>query len=423
MVDARPFSLVQRPAWVRHGVAALWALGTVAALIWVRPFRRVLAVWGIVLVALLIWWSTIRRSNEREWQPDVARLPSIDARGDQLIVHNVRNFDYRTETDYTPRHEDRTYQLSKLRGVDILLVCWGSPAVAHTIMSWQFEGAPPLAVSIETRKRKGQEYSAPEGFFKQYEIIYVVADERVVRVRTNYRGEQLYLYRLNAPVALARALLMDYVAAINALVDKPQFYNALTDNCTTSIRHHVTHINPNAPPFDWRMIVNGFGDRLFYERGNVDTSLPFAELRARSLINDKAIAADKDLAFSGRIREGLPDPRASTSWRSTQTSLLDAAPRIIGAILQAGEEIAQPMLRDRRLPCRPEPASARIVSARCPGTGRATSAAVGGSERGGKKVPFRSRGFHRSRQAAFAVPLTCHPPTPKATDAKTHHER
>ena len=194
--------------------------------------------------------------------------------------------------------------------------------MAHTIMSWQFEDAPPLAVSIETRKRKGQEYSAVQGFFKQYEIIYVVADERdVVRLRTNYRDEQVYLYRLNAPVGLAQALLMDYVAGINALVEHPQFYNALTDNCTTSIRHHATHINPNAPPFDWRMIVNGYGDRLFYERGNVDTRLPFEELRERSLINAKAKIADQDPDFSQRIREGLPDPRAAAATGSILASV------------------------------------------------------------------------------------------------------
>jgi hypothetical protein len=187
---------------------------------------------------------------------------------------------------------------------------WGSPAIAHTIMSWQFDGAPPLAISIETRKTNGQTYSAVNGFFKQYEVIYVAADERdLVRLRTNYRHEEVYLYRLVAPLAGARALLMDYVESMNALVHHPQFYNALTDNCTTSIRRHIKAIDPNAPPFDWRLLANGYGDRLLYERGDLDTHLPFEDLRARSLINAKAQAADQDPAFSERIREGLPNPR------------------------------------------------------------------------------------------------------------------
>jgi hypothetical protein len=299
------------PAWLRTALAAAYALGTLAALVWLRPFRWALGIWAAAFVALLVWWVTIPPSNDRDWQPDVVRLPSVDVQGDRLTFHNIRDVDYRSETDFTVRYVDRTYDLSKLRGLDLFMVYWGSPAIAHTIMSWEFEGAPPLAVSIETRKRKGQVYSALEGFFKQYEIIYVVADERdIIRLRTNYRGEEVYLYRGRTPLPKARALLMDYVDSMNALVKQPQFYNALTDNCTTSIRRHVTNVDPNAPPFDWRLIVNGYGDRLMYERGNVDTSLPFEELRARSLVNARAKAADQDPAFSQKIREGLPDPRA-----------------------------------------------------------------------------------------------------------------
>jgi hypothetical protein len=300
------------PAWLRDAIAAGYAAGVLGVLALVRPFWKALAVWGLALAALLVWWNTIRPSNDRDWQPDVARLPSVDVRGDALTFHHIRNFDYRSETDFTPRYEDRTYDLSKLRGVDLFMSYWGSPAIAHTIMSWQFEGSPPLAVSIETRKKKGQQYSAVEGFFRQYEIIYVAADERdVIRLRTNYRGEQVYLYRLNTQLPRARALLMDYVSSMNALVDQPQFYNALTDNCTTSIRRHVKHINPDAPPFDWRFLANGYGDQLLYERGDLDTHLPFEQLRARSLINARAQAADQVPAFSERIREGLPDPRGA----------------------------------------------------------------------------------------------------------------
>jgi len=300
------------PAGLRTGLALLYALGTLAALVWLRPFRLALGVWGAVFVLLLVWWVMIPASNDRDWQPDVARLPSAELKGDMLTVHNIRDVDYRTETDFTVRYVDRTYDMRKLQGLDLFMVYWGSPLIAHTIMSWQFEDAPPLAVSIETRKKKGQVYSAVEGFFKQYEIIYVVADERdIIRLRTNYRDEQVYLYRMRTPLPLVRALLLDYVRSMNELVEHPQYYNALTDNCTTSIRKHVTYINPNAPPFDWRFIVNGYGDRLMYERGNIDTSLPFDDLRARSLVNARGKAADKDPDFSRRIREGLPDPRAA----------------------------------------------------------------------------------------------------------------
>lgn len=299
------------PAWLRQALAAGYALGVVVLLMFVH-FRRALAIWSAALVALVVWWGTLRPSNDRDWQPDVARLPWVEMRGDLLVFRTVRNFDYRSETDFTPRYEDRVYDLSKLVGLDLFMSYWGSPAIAHTILSWQFEGSPPLAVSIETRKRKGQVYSAVAGFFKQYEIIYVVADERdLIRLRTNYRGEQVYLYRLNVPLPRARALLMDYVASIGDLLEHPQFYNALTDNCTTSIRRHVKRLDPDAPPFDWRLLANGYGDRLLYERGDLDTRFPFEKLRTLSHINAKAQAADHDPAFSEHIREGLPDPRVA----------------------------------------------------------------------------------------------------------------
>ena len=300
------------PAWLRIGLAAVYALGTLAMLLWLRPFVRALAVWGAALVALFFWWSTLRPSNEGDWQPDVARLAHVDVRGEQLTFHNVRNFDYRTETDFTARYEDRTYDLSKLRGVDGFMSYWGSPVIAHTIVSWQFENAPPLAISIETRKRSGQAYSALKGFFRQYDIIYVVADEHdVVALRTNHRGEDVYLYRLKGTPALARALLLDYVETVNSLNARPEFYNALVENCTTSIHRHVVRVDPGAS-FDWRLLANGYLDRSLYERQIIDTRLPFDELRMLSHINAKAKAADRDPEFSQRIREGLPDaPRAT----------------------------------------------------------------------------------------------------------------
>lgn len=299
-------------AWLRTALAIAYAVASLAVLVRVRPFARALVVWGAGLLAVLLWWSALRPSNDRDWQPDVAKVAWAEIDGDRLTFHNVRNFDYRSETDFTPRYEDRNYDLAKLRGLDIFMSYWGSPAIAHTIMSWNFDGAPPLAISIETRKRKGQEYSAVQGFFRQYEIIYVAADERdIVRLRTNYRGEDVYLYRLKVRPEWARKLLMDYITAMNVLVETPAFYNALLDNCTTSIRHHVTSVEPNPPRADWRLLANGYGDQMLYERGSLDTRLPFAELRARSHINARAKALDLDPGFSRGIREGLPDPRST----------------------------------------------------------------------------------------------------------------
>ena len=195
--------------------------------------RRVLGAFVVVLAA----WLAIPPSNARDWQPDVATLAFDDIHGDRVIVHNVRNAEYRTETDYTMRLEDRTLDLSQLRSLDVFLVHWGSPLIAHTIMSWGFEGDRYLAISIETRKEKGEQYSALRGFFRQYELVFVVADERdVVRLRTNVRGEDVHIYRLDVPPEDARRLLLRYLQEINQLREYPEWYNALTDNCTTAIQ-------------------------------------------------------------------------------------------------------------------------------------------------------------------------------------------
>jgi hypothetical protein len=287
-------------------IAVVFACAAMGVLGWVRPFWKSASLFAVLFFAVLFWWLSIEPSNQREWLPDVARLPSAEIDGDHLTIRNIRNFTYRSEFDYDENWEERTYDLSRLEGVDIFLVYWGSPWIAHTIMSWVFEDGPPLAISIETRKEIGEEYSAVRGFFRQFEIYYVVSDELdVVRLRTDHRGEDVYLYRLLTPPELAREVLLDYLEEINQLAEKPRWYNAFRYNCTTAIRHHVQNVAPKNP-FDWRILVNGRIDELGYERGNIDTSMPFDELKQISEITERAKAIEKDSDFSAGIRDGLP---------------------------------------------------------------------------------------------------------------------
>jgi hypothetical protein len=274
---------------------------------------HIAAVAAVLLVAMsLAWWLSRRPSNTRDWQLDVARVATAEIHGEQLRVRNVRNFRYRSETDFDERWEERAFDLGVLNGLDIFVVYWGAPLVAHTILSWSFADGQHLAISVETRKRKGQEYSAIAGFFRQYELIYVAADERdVIRVRTDIRGEEVYLYRLvGVTQAAARALLLDYCEAMNAIARRPQWYNGLLANCTTIIRQRVIHAGGRSP-LSWRLFANAYLPGLLYERGSIDTSRPFAELKAMSRINDRAKAAAAGGDFSAAIREGLPMPRLS----------------------------------------------------------------------------------------------------------------
>jgi len=298
------------PRQLRPWIAGIFAVGSLIALVGKYSDRRARLGFLAAFALVLVWWFLIPPSNNRDWQPDLALLAWADIQGNRVTIHNIRNCDYRTETDFTVHHYDKTFDLNKLKEADLFLVYWGSPKIAHTMISFDFEGQGNVCFSIETRKEKGEEYSTIKGFFRQYEIIYVVADERdLVRLRTNYRekgkGEDVYLYRFTASPDIARKVFLSYLKEVNHLKEQPEWYNALTDNCTTSIRKHTMPYNPNARP-DWRLIVNGYIDEMLYERKAIDTSLPFEELKKRSYINPKAQAADKAPNFSQRIRAGLP---------------------------------------------------------------------------------------------------------------------
>jgi hypothetical protein len=257
------------------------------------------------------WRFSLRPSNTRDWQPDVARVATAEIRGDRVSVRNVRNFRYRSETDFDEIWEERRLDLTKLDGLDIFVSYWGAPLIAHTIMSWSFADGQHLAISVETRKTKDQEYSTVAGFFRQYELIYIAADERdVAKLRTNIRGEEVYLYRLQTSRQAAKVLLLDYLDTMNALAREPRWYNALMTNCTTAIRQRVIHAGGKMP-LSWKLLANAYLPELLYERGSFDTSLPFTKLKALSRINDRALAAGEAGDFSERIRAGLPMPPLS----------------------------------------------------------------------------------------------------------------
>ncbi len=292
------------PFW-KSAVAVAFLCAVAAAGIFVRgPFRKLGAL--IVLFALvLVWWFTLQPSQDRRWQPDVDRTAWAEISGDTVVLHNVRNFDYRTETDFTPRWETRTVRLSQITGLDLAINYWGSAYIAHPVASFQFADAPPVCFSIETRKEIGESYSAVGGLYRQYELIYIVANERdVIRVRTNYRkGEDVYLYRLDMAPAQARERFEDYLGALNAMHAKPCWYNAATSNCTTSIR--TQRAAAKRTPWDWRILLNGKMDELLFERHALAPGgLSFPELKEQARINHAAKSADADPDFSHRIREG-----------------------------------------------------------------------------------------------------------------------
>jgi hypothetical protein len=299
---------------LRTILAALFAFFGIALLIWYlfsTKRTRPCLTFFVVFLLLVAWWSTIPASQDRDWAPEYAKPAYATIKGDLVTIHNIRNFDYRTETDFTPRYYTKTLDLRQLDSVDVIASYWMGDAIAHIFLSFGFAGKDFIAISIETRRERHESYSTIAGFFKQYELFYVVADERdLIRLRTNYRKdppENVYLYRTRAPAANARRLFLDYIREINSLAKNPDFYNALTTNCTTSILTH-TRVNEGGLPLSWKVLLSGYIPQYLYEQSGIDTSLALEELKRRSHINAAAQAADDAPDFSQRIRAGLPAP-------------------------------------------------------------------------------------------------------------------
>jgi hypothetical protein len=293
-------------AALAFGFAALVAVIAVGSARW---RLRAVAGFALLFLLLLVRWQAIEPRNDRDWRLEGAVLADASVEGPLVTVHNIRNFDYRTESDFTPGYYDRTFDLRQLAGVDLVAVYWMGPAIAHVFLSFAFEDGKHLAVSIEARKERSEEYSTLAGFFRQYELQYVVADERdVIRLRTNYRHappEDVYVYRLVGDRDEARRLFLSYIEKINALAAHPEFYNSLTTNCTNNIWLHA-HVNPGRVPYSWRILASGYLPEYLYDADRLDRSVPFATLQWRSRINEVAHRADAQADFSRFIRARLP---------------------------------------------------------------------------------------------------------------------
>jgi len=240
----------------------------------------------IIVTLLMIWWIPLKATNDKDWAPEVAKIPYGEIENGILVLHNVRNFKYQSRAEFTEHWETRRYNLEELESLDIFLSYWKSPHIAHVIMSWGFTGNEFLAISIETRKDKTQAYSELKGFFKQYTLAYVAADEfDLVRLRTNYRKERVHRYRINVPLHYKRYLLESYLRHMNKLVDEPEFYHALLENCTSGINRHYKTFMPNSSWIDWRLIANGHMDELLLDLGLIETDLPLEKFREQCRVD------------------------------------------------------------------------------------------------------------------------------------------
>lgn len=291
--------------WLRLALAAAFFVFAIWAL-WLSRWSRRYAAFVAVYAVLLIWWATIRPSHDRPWRPEVAVLPRATIDGDRVRITGVRNFKYRSRDDFDIRYEEREVLLSHLQTVDLFVSYWREGPVGHTFLSFGFDNAPPVSISIETRPEVGEGFDPIASLFKQFELIYLVGDEHdLVGSRAVYRKESVFLYRIRTTPENARQLFLIYLQRINEIADQAEWYHLLSNSCTVNIIRYASRIGPPRG-FDIRHLLNGFIDRYVYATGAIQTNLPFDELRRRSRINEAVKNADDAPDFSDRIRAGVP---------------------------------------------------------------------------------------------------------------------
>lgn len=232
-------------------------------------------------------------------------MPRAEFRGDKVLVRNIRNCKYLPDDEIMVEHYDKCFDLDCIKSVDFLVCPFPSaPDMAHTMISFGFEGDQYLAVSVEVRKEKGESYDPVKGLLRQYELMYVVADERdVIQLRTNYWQSEVFLYPTRATPKAAREMFVDVMRRVNKLYFTPEYYDTLTNNCTTNIVRHVNRLSPQKIPSDYRVLLSGNSDRLAYDLGLLDTDTTFDATKARSGVNYLAYLHRNDADFSAKIRQ------------------------------------------------------------------------------------------------------------------------
>jgi len=297
------------PSWLRLTVIGAWSLSGLAALGALLGWTTAgwtPAAFVLCLVVLLAWWTSITPSHQRIWADDVAQMLESRVDGDQVTLTNVRNFTWRSQTDYDVKWDTRRYDLSQLRSADLVLSYWMGPAIAHTLVSFGFADGRRLVFSLEIRKEKGEAFSAVGGFFRQFETVIVAADESdIIRTRTNARGEDVYLYGLNLKPEQLRAVFLGYLARAAELHEHPKFYNTLTSNCTTIVFELARSLSPTLP-LDYRLLASGYFADYAFDHGGLVPGHSFAELKQAGHITARALATKPGDDYAAAIRVGVP---------------------------------------------------------------------------------------------------------------------
>lgn len=275
--------------------------------------KAVLPATFILFAGTFAWWLSIAPSNDRVWTPDQQKLPWAETGHEQITVHNIRNCRYRSASDYTVAHYDKTWPLKSLEAIDFIVVPFtGFESAAHTFVSFRFGEKDFLSISIEVRKEEGESYGVIPAMFKQYEIMYVAVDERdAIQLRTHHHKDDVLIYPVKATADQREAMLLSMLHRMNKLKNEPEYYHTLANTCTSNLVDHVNLLVPGQIPFSWKTFLTGYSEELAYDLGMINTELGFEEARAKFRVNDRSLRFADDPDYSIRLRDstwatGLP---------------------------------------------------------------------------------------------------------------------
>ncbi len=276
----------ESPEWTRRSLAGALIVFFLFGLFYRRAWWSLLVLETAIAVRFALLTPAAYFSDV-QWQTPWARMPRIENTDDGVKISNVRNFRYRTEHDYDAAYRTMKVRREHLRTLDVLLSHWDNhEAIAHTMLRFNFAKGPSLVVSMETRLPRGAAQGFLPGIYKQYELIMLLGtNDDLVKLRTDYRGETVYAYRTRAAREQVLEIFDQVMARADELGRKPEFYNSITENCTTSLVPLLRAVNPDIRN-DIRFLCNGFSDQLLYQAGYLETreNESFGALKARSIL-------------------------------------------------------------------------------------------------------------------------------------------
>lgn len=271
-----------------------------------KLFKILLILIICISISYFVFSLIVRPSVNRDWNIDQKFMPEVTFNDDIISIKNIRNIKYRSTTDYDVRYYDKTFDLNKLNSVWYMVEPFTGhgAGAAHTLLSFGFENGDYVSISVEIRKEKGESFGAVKGILRQYELMYVIADENdVIKLRSNFRKDEVFLYPVKTSRENMRKLFVSMLNRSNKLAKEPEFYNTLTSTCTTNIVSHINEIVPGRIPFSFKVLMPAYSDELAYRLGLIDNTIPFEQLRNKYHINERAMKYADDPMFSKKIRE------------------------------------------------------------------------------------------------------------------------